>query len=267
MSEVAVIIPTYQPGNYLARCLSSLENQTLHKSRFCVYLALNGPRHPYEEGILKTLSLMDFRFRYIYIEKAGVSNARNVLLNASCEEYVAFVDDDDVLSEGYLEGLLKVTDRCYMGICQVFNFRVTTSNPCDNYIGLTFSEIKCGERFIFKVRKYFSSPWAKLLHRSMIGDVRFDTSLARGEDSLFMAKLSKRVIGVHKAPLSAAYYVFERPGSASRKPVIVAEEIARVFYLVREYTAIVFSAGYERLFILSRIAATILYLFKLIKFG
>ena len=83
MKTVAILVPTYKPKDYFEKCLLAIENQTLSKDNFCVYIALNGQQFPYENYILNILSKVSFRYKYLYIPKAGVSNARNILIENS----------------------------------------------------------------------------------------------------------------------------------------------------------------------------------------
>lgn len=257
MSTVAVFIPTYKPSWYLRRCLKSIDNQTLPKDKFKVYIALNGPKDDFEEVIHSALENTNFNYEFFYLEQAGVSNARNFLIDNSTEEFVVFVDDDDVLSDNYLEELLKVSDANNIGIANVYNFSESLDDLKESYIGKSFEKLEKTTSSKYKSRKYFSSPWAKMIHRTIICNVRFDTALAIGEDSLFMAKISHKVQGVRKTVASACYYVYEREGSATRQKIDKKKELKRIVYLLKEYSKMLLSFRYNTLFIMTRVAATL----------
>lgn len=263
MKEVAVLVPTYKPKDYFEKCLLSLENQSLNKDKFCVYIALNGPKDDYVRFILELLEKVSFRHKYFYIEKAGVSNARNKLIESSTEEYIVFIDDDDLLSENYLENLLKVSTNEFIGIANIYNFEKDIDNLKENYIGKTFELLDDSETSKYKIRKYFSSPMAKMIHRSMIQDIRFDEKVSKGEDSLFMAIISKNVLGVKKTTKDTCYYVYEREGSATRKKVKKSKELKTILYLTLQYVKLFLRKDYEKVFILTRIAATLRKLLRL----
>lgn len=256
--QVAVLIPSYKPGEYLNKCLKSLEEQTLQKDHFKVYVALNGPKGNYEKYIQELLNKYTFKSEYCYTDQAGVSNARNMLLDISCEPFIAFIDDDDVVSKSYLEELLSVTDDYFIGVSNSYTFNVGVKNLEDNFIGISFASLNNIETSIFKIRKFFSPPWAKLISRKNIMDVRFDTNISIGEDSLFMARISPNVKGIKKvADYKACYYVNNRLGSATRKRLDRISEFRRVFYLLRQYSIMLFDVKYNKLFILTRIVATL----------
>lgn len=259
MSEISILIPTYKPNWYLERCLQSIEEQTLPKDKFKVYIALNGPKDNFEEVIHSALENTNFNYEFFYLEQAGVSNARNFLIDSSIEDFVVFIDDDDVISKNYLEELLKVSDATNIGIANVYNFSESLDDLKESYIGKSFEKLDKTTSSKYKSRKYFSSPCAKMIHRTIIGNVRFDTELAIGEDSLFMAKISHNVQGVKKTAASACYYVCEREGSATRQKIDKKKELKRIVYLLKEYSKMLLSFRYNTLFIMTRVAATLMH--------
>ncbi|MGS0498016.1 glycosyltransferase family A protein [Pseudoalteromonas mariniglutinosa] len=264
MSRVAIIIPTYKPKEYLEECFDSISKQTLDNSDFCAYIGLNGPRDDYEYFVKSCLSKFKFNYQYFYIPTAGVSVARNILIAESVEDYLVFLDDDDQISPNYLENLLSITTSKVMGIANVINFMNDRKNQFENYIGRSFSNLESNGTSFFLYRKYFSSPCAKMLHRDMIAQIKFDIKLARGEDGLFMANLSKNIHGFSKAPSDTIYYVNVRPASSSRKKVDRSEEFKKLLYLCGRYLNLTFCNGYNKLFMVTRIVATIKHLKKLL---
>lgn len=257
VQKIAVLIPTYKPKSYILRCFDSLNRQTIDRNKYCVYVALNGPCEEYAEYLECILKSMRFKYKLIFLELADVSNARNTLMEFANEDYIVFVDDDDCLSEDYLQSLLDVSLPGYISVANVHKFYEGSASTEKNYIGRCFDRLPEVEKNKFKSRQYFSSPWAKLIHKDMVGDVKFEVGLKRGEDALFMAKISRNVLGVVKANPCACYYVCHRDGSASRGSVGFWIEIRRQIYLCSEYGKLLFMGGYDRVFILSRLFATI----------
>lgn len=262
-SYIAVIVPTYMPGEYLRKCFKSLSRQTLSSDKFCVYVALNGSSDQYKKYVYSLLNDCSFKYELSFLEEPGVSNARNFLIENSIEPYICFVDDDDILSDNYLESLLSAVGNKTIGISNVKVFDESVDDSKVNYIGKRYLKLDKQETSIFKARQYFSSPCAKLIHRDIIGNARFDLNLHRGEDALFMAELSPRVAQLQKGVPEACYYVYQRPGSASRKKVNKKEEVSRVLYLVKCYLNMFFSRDFEKKFIFSRIIATLLHIRRL----
>lgn len=265
MAEISVLIPSFKPGEYIFRCLDSIERQRVSRDSFCVYIALNGPRGNYYEIWQDALRDRDFDHRFIYIEESGVSNARNALLDISDEPYVTFIDDDDCVSECYLSGFLNAANPGLLVVSNVMCFEEDVGAATPNYIGRFFMSSKGRLDSAFRARKFYSSSCAKLIPRDVIGNTRFDTKLRRGEDSLFMAQLSANVQGVRKAAAST-YYVYSRPGSASRASPKVWSELVHICYLVSKYGALFFDPRYEKMFIVSRLVATLNRVRRLFRF-
>lgn len=250
------------PKKYIEHCLKSLENQTLGKEHFCVYLALNGPKETFEEYIGTLLKEMTFSCVYFYLERSGVSFARNQLLEKSEERYIVFLDDDDIISDNYLENLLLVTSQKYMGISSIYEFKSDVQHLSKNYIGLSYKNLATIEESKYKTRKYFSSPCAKMLHRDMIGNIKFDTNLKNSEDGLFMAMISKNIKGTLKTNEKTAYYVFRRNESASQMKRTFFMRINLAIYLSKRYLKLFFTPCYDKIFIATRIIATLRYALK-----
>lgn len=265
MSVISIIIPTYKPEGYIVDCFQSIEYQTISSDLYKVYIGLNGPKDPYEKYILKKLENCKFSFSFYYIPEVGVSAARNYLIEKSQEDFLVFVDDDDILSPSYLQDLLAISAKDIMSVSYVLNFKNDVSNFYENYIGKSFDNFLDKTSSKFKTRKYFSSPWGKMIPRSVISDFRFDPNLAKGEDSLFMALISKNIRLIRKTSKSACYYVNERNGSVTRSRLIVSDEYSWLNYLIIKYILLLFTKDYDKKFIMTRIVATFIKYFKVLK--
>lgn len=221
--EISVIIPTYNPAAYLRECLDSLSRQTLDPSLFEVIIVLNGEKQGYEDVIKEYISShSDINFVYLYSSIPGVSRARNMGLDAAKGEYIAFIDDDDFVSEVYLEELFFKASRDVISLCYPLSFHDGT-NKYEKY-SITYnylSAIKNSKQPYIVARKFFSGPVYKLIHRDVIGDRRFDTRFRNGEDSLFMFLISDKMHNVDFTSQNAIYYRRIRTGSATTSLNIV----------------------------------------------
>lgn len=262
---IAVIIPTFKPDKYIKDCLSSLQTQTISKDLFKVYIALNGSKEPYLSNIQEILSNCDFSYEIHYFEKANVSNARNKMLDIIKEDYIIFLDDDDILSYNYLENLSSVTSNNVMGVCDLRTFEGNLDISGKNYISEAYAKLDIQEFSKFKFRSYLSSPVAKMLHKDMISNIRFNTNVNIGEDSLFMMQISPNISSIKKAPYHTCYYTRIRANSTTRRKSRKVKELIRINYLISQYTAMLFSQKHSKLLVLSRIVATIKHLRRIFK--
>ena len=214
--QISVIIPTYRPEAYLFECLDSLRSQTLPVTQWEGIIVLNGCDEPWRTQINTYLKQHKVsHIRLIQTDTPGVSNARNMGIEAAQGEYIAFIDDDDYVSNTYLEQLLKIATPDTIGASYTRAFS-DTQNYIPYYIEREYMRFaNKGAMPFYKVKRYFGGPCMKLIHRNIIGDTRFDTRFSNGEDSLFMFEISKHVRQVQFTDKDAVYYRRLRTGSAS----------------------------------------------------
>lgn len=214
--QISIIIPTYKPQDYLWQCLDSLNAQTLDKRLWEVLVVLNGCGEPWL-GELQGYqqSHPDLPMQVIPVEQAGVSNARNIGIEHAKGEYIGFIDDDDYISDVYLEQLLQIADKDTVAASYTQAFSDTEAY-IPYYIEQEYQRrAKFGKQPFYKAKKYFGGPCMKLIHRDIIGATRFDTRFRNGEDSVFMFEVSNRMCYVQFTDTSAVYYRRVREGSAS----------------------------------------------------
>lgn len=257
--KISVVVPSYKPGPYLWECLDSIYNQTFLGSQFEVIIVLNGCNEPYKTQIEEYISSHTDKcvFRLIQIDTPGVSNARNIGIENSKGEYLTFVDDDDIISESYLEELLKVSDRNTVGCCTSYYFEDDINNIEENFLSAAYNRVKNTEYDIYSYRQFLSPPVCKLIHRDIIGNDRFPLNLRRSEDSVFCLRISGKIKELKLAEPSAVYYIRQRKGSATRNNVSIKDELSELWKIeityLKYWLSHPFSVNVK--FMLSRIAA------------
>ena len=92
MPKVSVIVPVYNVEKYIARCLTSLVNQTIEDLEIIV---VNDGSKDNSEQIIKEFKKDYKNIIYVKKENGGLSSARNFGLIYATGEYVAFLDSDD----------------------------------------------------------------------------------------------------------------------------------------------------------------------------
>ena len=100
---ISVIIPVYNVENYLEECLNSVQHQTY--TNIEVILVNDGSTDK-SKLICEHYCKEDSRFHLLNQENQGQSVARNVGVEASTGEFIAFVDSDDIILPNYLETLM-----------------------------------------------------------------------------------------------------------------------------------------------------------------
>ena len=101
---ISVIVPVYNVEKYLEECLESIQNQTYTDIEV---ILVNDGSTDNSEVICEKYCEQDKRFKLINQKNQGQSSARNVGVEASTGEFIAFVDSDDIIKINYLEELMQ----------------------------------------------------------------------------------------------------------------------------------------------------------------
>lgn len=258
--KISVIIPTYAPKDYLWECLNSLEKQTLGKEEFEVIVVLNGDRQPYEDMIASKMAQYSFCHLLLYSTPKGVSNARNLGMRHAKGLYISFIDDDDWVSENYLESLLA--NACTDGIVEA-NVKVVNEQTMEvsdkHFLSSAYKRYdKTKASSLFANRSFFSSACCKLMPRQCIGNQQFDPHIKRGEDSNFMYGISWRVKHIHVTEPSCVYYVRRRHNSAGTRKIAFGTRLFEFLSQSGKFTLMYLRHLPQNapLFYLSRVAGT-----------
>jgi glycosyltransferase involved in cell wall biosynthesis len=258
--DISVIIPTYKPGDYIYECLLSVKNQTFSKELFEILIILNGDKEPYYADINDFVKneLAEYHVQLIYFADKGVSNARNIGIEKSSGKYLAFIDDDDIISEKYLQGMYTVVRENIMPLSYIKAFKNDISDTFDYFITRAYERNINNELSILNVRSFFSSPYCKLVNRHDIGDSRFDIRFKTGEDALFMFSISNNIKKIKFSGKDSVYYRRIREGSLTtgkENRYTVKDCLMRII----AYTTIFLEKPFEYnfLFFITRILASL----------
>lgn len=260
---ISVIIPTFKPGKYIYKCLDSLCVQTLSKEQFEVIIVLNGPKEPYYQQVTSYCAQHkeELNIHLIYTEQAGVSNARNKGIEMTKGDYLTFIDDDDWISENYLEAMLEIADEKSFVATNVFSIDEGTSRQKEFYITEAYKKFAGLDALpVFKGRSFTSAVWGKLVPKKAIGNERFPLGFSLGEDSLFMFAISKSLNIVKLADGDAIYYYLDRSSSATHKPFTYSFRIKHALRVIGCYIKIFIKSpfSYNFPYFVSRIVAQLL---------
>ena len=216
MIKISVIVPTYKPKDYIIDCITSLAYQSLDEEEYEVLIVLNGEKETYDVFLKKIIeSLHKKNLKLLYSEKPNVSNARNIGIQMSKGEYIAFVDDDDFVSPSYLEELYEHAKPDIVSLCYPLSFIDGSDDYKPYYITRDYIQnVENSPCSYKKARRFFSGPVYKLIHKDVIGDRRFDVTFKNGEDSIFMFEISDALKNVDFTSKNAVYYRRIRNGSA-----------------------------------------------------
>lgn len=184
---ISVIVPVYNVEEYLKKCLDSLVNQTYEELEVIVV----------DDGSTDNSGAIcdEYADKYenvmvIHTENHGLSAARNVGIENSNGEYIAFVDSDDWVDTNTFEVAIKMLldNNADVSIFSLLpEYDTETEQTIDNYdVNI------CNQKELFNLVLdsdfVCGYAWNKLYKRELMGDQRFDETLLSCEDLDFCSK-------------------------------------------------------------------------------
>lgn len=260
--DISVIIPSYKPKSYIWQCLDSLKNQTFEKERFEIILILNGCKEPFYSDIINFVNenFEGYAVKVLQTDTPGVSNARNIGIDNAKGRYITFLDDDDYLSECFLEKMLPIAENGIIPMSNMISFSDDDNSVQPYYVTEAFKhQHKKGVVSPLNARSYLSVCVAKLLPTELIGATRFNTNFKIAEDCVFMFALSKDIREMQCSDEDAVYYRRIRKCSALTSHRSHKTKIVSGLKLISQYFKIYLKHPFKYNFILflTRIAGTI----------
>lgn len=195
---LSVIIPTLRRPVELERAIRSVMRQTgPHARPDSVVVADNDPEGS-ARALVEALSReAAFRTVYVHVPTPGVATARNAALNATDAELIAFLDDDEIASPGWLTSLVEAREA--LGADVVFGpiqGRAPSAKPWERpYLERFFS--RAGPDRDQIIEEPYGCGNALFLRRTTLaGRAPFDTDTDQsgGEDDALFQSLGRRGI-------------------------------------------------------------------------
>lgn len=109
MCKLSIIVPIYNAGDNLKRCLKSIFTQNLEDVEI---LAINDGSTDNSSEIAKEyVKRNPEKIAYYEKENAGVADTRNFGISKAEGKYILFIDSDDYIKKGLLEELNKYIEQ------------------------------------------------------------------------------------------------------------------------------------------------------------
>lgn len=184
---LSIVIPVYNGAGFIAETVKACLNQTYRD--FEIVVVNDGSK----DTTAAELAQFGDAIRVITIPNGGVSNARNVGVRASCGEYVAFLDADDIWYPDKLDRHLEAMQRFPDVGFSCSNYKVRykgadTSIHFDQFANdaqMVFDKPMDGDTvFQVLIRCNFVGTCSNVIaRRALLEEVGlFDTSLRQAED-------------------------------------------------------------------------------------
>jgi glycosyltransferase involved in cell wall biosynthesis len=207
---ISIIVPVYNTGKYLDRCIKSLINQTYNNLEI---ILVNDGSTDNSKEICDFYTKRHLNIVAIHKENGGLSDARNFGIEISKGDYIGFVDADDYVSPNMYDDLYNS--------CKEYNSDISMCGRFDVINGLNkssltlpkvkkFSSTEALARLL-KSDKIDSSVCDKIFKKRLFANLRFP--LKKYNEDIFITSklihLSKSIVHIGK-PL---YYYYHRDGS------------------------------------------------------
>ena len=169
---ISIIVPIYNVGKYLPKCIESILNQTF--KNFELILVNDGSTD--NSGVVcDDYEKKDTRIKIIHKSNGGVSSARNAGLYVAKGEYIGFVDPDDYIDKNMYEKLYRlcIDNNSDIAICRFnreINGKIQNKESTEEIIELNNMEAM---NELFKGNLYRFSLCNKLFSKKCFNDVLF----------------------------------------------------------------------------------------------
>ncbi len=116
--KVSVIIPTFNRGQLLVKCLKSLSEQTYPHDQFEVIVVDDGSTDNTEDLLKEINKQFPFAFLYLKQRNSGPAMARNLGAQAAKGFVLAFTDSDCLVDSNWLQNAMQYfkTDCTLVGV-------------------------------------------------------------------------------------------------------------------------------------------------------
>lgn len=236
--KVSIIVPVYNAGLYLKRCMDSILGQTMREIE--VILVDDGSEDDSLQ-ICDEYAGRDGRVRVIKRKKQGVSAARNQGIQIAVGKWIMFVDADDWLEDNAVEILYE---KAIEFGCEIV---CATSYEHEQEAGVVIRLDK-EEQGVYAVERNLGlfigaaigcpmgrinmrTVWGKLYDKSIVSrDCRFPMTLERGEDNIFNLYAIRYADQIYVLDTPLYHYRKVRPGSIMSSPCPDQREFSERYY-------------------------------------
>lgn len=192
--KVSIIVPVYNAEKYIDRCIKSIIEQTYKNVEI---ILINDGSKDSSLSILRDFEKKDSRITLIDQSNKGPSASRNIGIEKSTGDYIAFIDADDNIELNYIEKMVEYAYRLNtdMVVCNYKEVRIEGDISSNIFTFINdgeayncdlkcIGEVLCGRGGLV---------WGKLLKSSAIkeNNIKFDDNISMCEDLLFSLEFIK----------------------------------------------------------------------------
>lgn len=197
LGSISFIVPYYNvPLDMLRECIESIKALSLQADEHEIIVVDDG------SDVSPETCLKEYgdSIRYVHKVNEGVSSARNLGLEIATGEYIQFVDADDKLVRAPYRYCL---DQLRKGNADMIVFDFCTKMRTQT--AFTTEGPLSGVQ-LMESRNIRGVVWGALFKRALLGNLRFNTHTAFGEDEEFTAQLLLNTRSIFITNAKAYFY-------------------------------------------------------------
>ncbi len=218
--RITVAVPAFNSERYLARCLDSVQGQTLRELDILCIDDGSDDRTP---EILRERAASDKRIRILTLpENHGVPFARNLAIDEARGEYLYYMDSDDWIDPDYLEEMYLRARRTGQDVVINGNWYSEYEDPARRQPSGRFGFIREEAGFyptVLVQSRFYPTVWCRLYKSQYIRENEIRSPLLKGgvEDNYFtsLAEILQERSYIFNGPF---YHYRQREGSLVRQP-------------------------------------------------
>lgn len=198
--ELSVIIPAYNAGQTIGRCLDSLL-QSVQQAPVEIVCVDDGSKDNTWE-ILQSYSKKYACLRIFHKENGGVGSARNLGLSQAAGNYIAWVDSDDYVTTDWYATIHGGLEK-YNPDCLVFDYFYTRDNV-DEPWHIALPEKVGLKAFVYEQsleRELKNFLWNQVIRASLLKKVKFNETYHMLEDYDVLTQVTpkfKNIVHINK---------------------------------------------------------------------
>lgn len=202
MKEIllTVIVPCYNGGKFIERCVNSIRNQTYKNIEIII---IDDGSIDNSFSLCKNLALNDERIRVVHQNNQGSSLARKKGIDLSTGNYITFVDTDDWIHPRMYEFMIKGiinedAEIAQCGVCNAYfksNQQIELKNRYYSKINDKYQKYNRIESTlkILDDKEWHSYMWNKIYKRELFHDVQFPIGRFLDDDLSIMHQIFHKV--------------------------------------------------------------------------
>ena len=210
MPLVSIIVPIYNAGKTIDRCINSILNQKYKD--FELILLNDGSTD--DSGILcDAYAEKDMRIQVLHKENSGVSDTRNRGIAMARGEYLQFLDSDDWITPDATSLFVRAAteNECDMVIADFYRVvgeRVSQKGSIEEE-GIMKRVDYAANMMQKPADFYYGVLWNKLYKRSIIEQyqLKMDSSISWCEDFMFNLEYVRHTHTIYALKIPVYYYV------------------------------------------------------------